>query len=433
MKGENSTRSGKKDTVVILGATKDSVFAIANTVIALEQHCPDFADCYHLYHDGIPSNDACALKKLSSKVHLELYSERDFFTKLNLTESNATCLSHYTHMAFARFEMFDLLKQYRNAIWLDFDMLLQKDISSILDYCPVGMAHGVRTLEEALGAPPAGCSKDLVCYNSGLIVVNDSIPGFESITADLYKSSSIYLETLTLADQGIVNLVLYQRGIEIKEIPSKQFGCPPEWLAAKNSAIVHTYGVDRRIWNHKSIRLAYPEWEVNNKVWEKAGGTPFTGKVNNPDRAPDSGGAFVQYFRRLNIYEAVHQKINEYPELIISSRVGADALTVKHRQDEAEKFRLEIKTASKMQVCIELFFTSEEFPWEGDGKKISVGEFTFHEEVENKSTRRFQIRVEDDAITAVLSNLLACDAMKSMFRDSFIRIALNWFSALWQR
>ena len=48
-------------------------------------------------------------------------------------------------LTFAHYEIFNLLEQYKTAIWLDIDTAIQGDISGLQQYGPLGMAEDKHT------------------------------------------------------------------------------------------------------------------------------------------------------------------------------------------------------------------------------------------------------------------------------------------------
>lgn len=347
----------KKNVAVVLGTTKNSAFAIANVIIGLERHSPRLVDTYFVYHDGLAEVDRLALARLAPNVELVLYTEDYFLERSGVAGLDTTSLKRYTHMSFCRYEMFELLDRYQYAIWIDFDILVQKDISSIFDYSPVGMLPAATPIQKALGALPADCDPSLKCLSSGVIVASDKLSDYSSLTDELYFETRKYSDTATLPDQAIINYVLNRKNIDVKELPDT-FGCPPEWIKARSSELIHTPGSARRLWNENSIYHAFPEWRVNNEIWETNGGTGYQGKTYNCYNCPEDliGGKFVQQVRRFNVTNKLTSGFAKKYELLIDMDIWSDKISFVKKLGFDQEIKFVIRTADKTRCEITVEF-----------------------------------------------------------------------------
>jgi len=403
----------KKETAIVLGTTKNSAFAIANVIIGLERYSSPFIDSYFVYHDGLTRRDQQALQKLSPKVRLESYTAQDFFQKLGLQETYTQALERYTHMTCVHYEMFQLLESYRNVIWIDFDILIQKDISQIVDFGPMAMLRGGTQMKDALGQETKKCPSDLVCKSPGVFIITDDLPNYPTWTEELYQTTRDHLATLTLPDLAVINLVAYRRGILIKELPDF-YGCPPEWLKAKNCGVVHTAGMYRRLWNHQSIRIAFPEWELNNKLWEKTGGQPFEGEIYNPDHTPDSGGAFVQYFRHTRHFNNINLEICPSFQLQIVSQVGEKQIQIESIHHSKESFSALVTIASKTIITVELMLSCATFDWETEEETTTLNGVTYSQDMVEDGLCRLSTKATDATVISCLSAALTSEPFRSV-------------------
>ncbi|MDL2259353.1 hypothetical protein LJB99_00545 [Deltaproteobacteria bacterium OttesenSCG-928-K17] len=267
-------KTGK--VTAVLSGTADYAFAIGNVLIGLERHSPGFVDEVIIFHQGFAENDRRALSAIRPCVFKEYkaeglsgYVESDHFHRV-------------TTATFATFEIFELLRDSRFLIYLDADILIQDDISGILEYAaPIGMRliskdkPGV--LEEQLGANHEG--RPLPDYegNAGIIVISDEIlPRAEGLKELLYQKAVEYSPTNKRGDQTIFNLGLFLRGIEICGLPI-EYNQPGLYIPFNPHArILHQVYLEK-FWNNGLVNFLAPEWNENYKIWLEAGGTPYQG------------------------------------------------------------------------------------------------------------------------------------------------------------
>lgn len=259
----------KKNVTLVLSATNDYAFALANVLIGLEKYNPGFVDEVVIYHDGLTENDKNSLLKIR-KCKFNTYNPQE----LSQLPSHGT-IKKYSLLAFAIYEIFNHLDNSKHVFYLDTDTIIKKDIRNIINYGAVAMRPGGSPLEIALGAKVEGLSSDIRARNSGVVVINDSI-NYRELTKLCYTKTIEYWDNLFLPDQAILNLVLYLNNIEISTLPLEyNNNLNTKW---HNNSIIHQT-TTRKFWSHGIANLLVPEWEENNMIWLGLGGTPYTGKV----------------------------------------------------------------------------------------------------------------------------------------------------------
>ncbi len=261
----------KQELAIVFGVTGNMAFALGNVLMGLKKHNPDLNEDIIVFEQGISEKDK---NLLSSIIPCNFYEYQFPFDN---PEFSADCLNRFTHLSFSRYECFRLLDKYKNVLWLDIDILIQRDISGILDY-------------------------DLECgmRNAGVMFINDKLENNNEIADWCYKRTMELAPYLTFADQGIINLMIQEFNLEVQELNLK-YNCHPGFKRAPDAYILHTF-CPEKFWNYYNNK----EWNEDYKEWLKMGGSPYTGKrvssvhkffkersLPNPFRSPRN---FVKHF-----------------------------------------------------------------------------------------------------------------------------------------
>lgn len=261
----------KKKVAIVMSGTSNLAFAMANVLIGLEKYSRNFASEVIIFHKGMSNEDQQCLRKLATCRFIE-YAGHESINNLPTTDN----IQKYSIMSFAIFEIFSFLEEFENVIYLDADLLLQKDISGILDYGPVAMGSGRLTINEACGSKPLPDTSTTIAKSSGVVIINDQLTNYETLTEQCYLHTAKLWYTLVFPDQAILNLVLNLNDVTINDLPpTYNTGKVNKNLHA--AAIVHTQGGKSKFWNNGVSNIMFPEWNRNNELWISLGGTPYNG------------------------------------------------------------------------------------------------------------------------------------------------------------
>lgn len=314
----------------------------------------------YIYHDGFSEKDINALKKLAN-IKFVLYNIEDFYSKVDFSDNEIKCIPNsfkrYTHLCFARYEMFNLLNEYNYIIYFDFDMLIQDDISELFKYS-LGLCKGSVSIDYAIGQKLTDIDGAALNFSSGLIVASDKI-NFFSITKECYAATKKFFQTLVLPDQGVLNYVFTKLNIHPEPIPDIYYGSTSQ-LKSINSKIIHAHGKSNRFWNNQAVKLSYPEWSENNKLWESLGGTPYTGKIEFEDILPKDKGYLMQYLERITIYSKIMkniQQITQLPLYCSSNFIDGDTYYFCHGIP-TDKFKIKLRAIKINEIEVYFYFNN---------------------------------------------------------------------------
>lgn len=256
---------------IVMSATANLAFAVANVVRSVSVHSPNFAAEFIIYHEGMDEEDMRCLRMFGPCRFIPYVLPSTFDSVADTSN-----VAKYSHMAFALYEMFDHLDDFENVIYLDCDLLIQRDISGLISYGPVAMAGGRLTIREACGQPDLQIDADLKARSTGVVVINRDLPEPEKLKLLAYDYTARFWDTLVFPDQGVLNLVLALEGIPVTALPAKY----NKGKAQRNlheATIVHTQGGKSKFWNNGVTSLMFPEWNRYYQEWLKVGGKPYSG------------------------------------------------------------------------------------------------------------------------------------------------------------
>jgi len=259
----------KKNLAIVFGITSNITFALANVLIGLKKHSPNLADEIIIYHDGIKEKDQNLLNTIFPCRFL-FYE----FPIKDKSDFDPFFFDQFSSMAYSRFECFKLLDEFKKVMWLDVDILIQKDISSLLNLTNdgIGMLEG-GFIKHNFKEPIQGFNMEKIGFMTGTIIFTDEIKDYNRITDWCYEKLLEYSQSLYLPDQAIFNIMLEEFNLEAKGIDKKVYCVHPIEKEVKEAVIVHAYR-PKKFWDCFRMK----EWVKNDKIWNKMGGTSYKGK-----------------------------------------------------------------------------------------------------------------------------------------------------------
>lgn len=396
----------KKNLAIMLAATKDSAFAVANVAMGLERYSSSLVSTIYIYHDGFSEEDKAALLKVSKKIVFVLYTYEDFIRKCNFQGEISKTFGRYTHMSVCRYELFGYLDEYKYAAWIDFDILIQKDISFLLNYAPWGLVETHNKMRGAFYKVPQNISGSEVCLSSCVFVVSDELEDYSDITNQMYKYTMEYAKDLILPDQAIINFISIKNSIENFIIPEKMVSTPEWRVSLSDAPMVHSAGKTNRFWNEQSLIVAYPEWQVNYKIWLEFGGTPFSGDIYNKFGIKDNrlAGYYVAHSRRLGLIDRIHKSGLIKKGLVCEKGVWEDAISIFSAFYPNKYLEIKVKLASKTDVALEAKISKAVIK-QDSLDELQLPDFIRLDDSENEDFVFFRGRFADKHLIEVLKEI----------------------------
>ncbi|MBQ3835324.1 MAG: hypothetical protein II816_07420 [Elusimicrobia bacterium] len=178
--------------------------------------------------------------------------------------------------SFARYECFNLLNKYEKVIYLDSDILVQKELLSIFNLIKntgIGLIKE-KTNVEMFSQRIGNYDLNKTMFNSGFIVLSNKLKEFidlEKIVDFCYKATTKYSQYLLLPDQAIINYAIQHFNINPTKL-EMIYNMPASLSSRilKKSVIIHSTG-HRKFWNY----YYFDEFYKYYTQWIKKGGTPI--------------------------------------------------------------------------------------------------------------------------------------------------------------
>ena len=256
----------KKNRAIVFTLSSDLAFAVACVMMDLKRISPNIADEVVIIHDGIREKDQSLLNSIYP-CRFILY---DFPIK-DPSIFNQGTLNHFTKMVFAKFECLRLLDEYNSVMYLDNDIVIQKDISELFERCESGMKMmpSGMNVRVQLHEPIEGydMNKDGICGST--FVFQDHLKGYMNMYNFCYESLARYAKSLFLGEQAIFDFMIQKFDLTFSPIDVKIYSPHPnDKELIDNAKIIHAYG-QQKFWNG----LSNEQWNRNYALWLKMGGS----------------------------------------------------------------------------------------------------------------------------------------------------------------
>lgn len=258
----------KKKIALLLCSTGNEAFAVGNVIIGAKKYL--FQNLPHedydiiFYTDKLESEDENALKNIFPKIIIKIYKSPFSKEMLNLRE-----LNHFSSFTYARFEAFNLLEEYEKVFYVDTDIVIQKDISEIINIkTPLAISYFANKMpisgnftKENMDLVK-GYDLNKVSIIAAVFLINDSLNNYQIMSKWCYDKAEEYKTN----DQSILNLLIQEFDIETHDL-TESYGAYPTSSIAKDAHIIHAIG-PAKFWRGTYNK----EWEENNKIWIESGG-----------------------------------------------------------------------------------------------------------------------------------------------------------------
>lgn len=269
----------KKKIALLLCSTGNEAFAVGNVIIGakkyLFQNLKDEEYDIIFYTDKLEQNDEKALKTIFPRLIIKIYESPFSKKMLELKE-----LNNFSMFTYARFEAFNMLDEYQKVFYVDTDIVIQKDISEIINinkelailYFPNKMPISGNFNDTNLHLVQ-NYDLNKVSIAAATFLINDNIRDYNKIYKWCYEKAEEYKTN----DQSILNLLIQEFNIDVYDL-TESYGAYPTSQIANEAHIIHAIG-PAKFWRGTYNKF----WEENNKIWIEAGGSE-TYNENNAKR-----------------------------------------------------------------------------------------------------------------------------------------------------
>ncbi|MBQ4133870.1 MAG: hypothetical protein IJD04_09110 [Desulfovibrionaceae bacterium] len=264
----------KKNLAIVLGSTQNYFFATGTVVLNLLRFSPRLADDIIIFYDAVSPRDREILEEECGCRFIQ------YSPPVVIPEGASSRLTFFTPLSLSIYEIFNLLDEYRNVLWLDSDVCILADISGILDIPgDVCIRFGGTCFKDALGCETDPEIDSRPTNNTGVVLVRDSLPGYQNLAEQCYAQTLHFHKTLYLPDQAVLNYVLWQNKITPVNLGREyNYTAHFPFQGIGEAKIFHT-ACAYKFWNHSVMRNLFPIWEECHKQWLAGGGSPYTGEM----------------------------------------------------------------------------------------------------------------------------------------------------------
>jgi lipopolysaccharide biosynthesis glycosyltransferase len=273
-----------KKKALVIGGTHNDAVPMAVFVINIKKTNPHLVDEIVIFHDGIPQKTQNLMNSIFP-CRFEYYQ----FPGYKPSDFNNYVNKYFTPMVFCRYECLRLLNEYSVVMWSDYDVVILKDISELMEPCVSGIKllwqeHCTDSIYDTFlsSIKDAGLSKynlQLISWSSANIVLYDFLDDYMAMYQWCLDITRQLGRHLYLTELSIFNLLLQEFGLDPFVIPDNVFCVNPSRDRITDKAkILHAYG-QPKFWNGVKNDI----WEKNYQDWLAVGGRklkerPFTVK-----------------------------------------------------------------------------------------------------------------------------------------------------------
>ena len=258
----------KKNNAIVFGLTADHIFAVACVMMDLKKISPGLISEVVIFHDGVSEKDQKILDSILPtrfiKYEFPLKSRKVLYAK---------SVQQFTKMVFTKFECLRLLSEYKNVMWLDYDMVIKDDLSELFSSCDSGikmMPGGLPVrgqLHDAIDEYDMDAEGICAC----IFVFHDNLENYEEMYNSCYAKLEIYAELLYMPEQAIFDFMIQEFKLKPVPIEGQVYSPhPTDPVNAASAKIIHAYG-QPKFWNG----LHNDNWDAKYNTWLKMGGSRY--------------------------------------------------------------------------------------------------------------------------------------------------------------
>ncbi len=262
----------KKNNAVVLAINDGYAFAAANVIQCLERHDPGLIDEYVILHADLSAKNMDALKKLALCVTFTDYGSEVFREKCPSFPLDAPSIQHWSHLMFAKFEIFALTRRFHNCLFMDADLHPMCSIREIFDNGPLAWRPAAPSLSRR-AKDYMSIPEEARMPNAGLVLVSDALKDCEQYTAVCYEllaRSYGKISTRLGQDEVVLGMLNYQHGLNAKCL-HMAWNCPLGGKQTNRAKILHFMG-QFKIWKNPLLWQMFPDFQRHVGRFVELGG-----------------------------------------------------------------------------------------------------------------------------------------------------------------
>lgn len=276
-----------KKNLIVFACDQNFLFTLSVALLSLNDKSPIAVKNSEvlIFYQGFTDED----KSLIQKIHPCTLIEYKFPIDINLEHEN---FKKFTQLAFARYELFPMLNDYKKILYIDVDVMITGELQWIFDnygdISGIAMSEdtqkGLTRITKNFIEPMDEYDMSVPCYNSGVSLYCDNIPNRDKLRMWCYEKTAYWLENLVCPDQGVLNVMLQEFNIKLEVLPDSCNCTPSNYKYYDKSRddilIYHCAGGGVRFWRYsynaqwekyykEYLNLGGKEYPNNDKQWRK--------------------------------------------------------------------------------------------------------------------------------------------------------------------
>lgn len=260
---------------VAVAISNNYTFAFANLLIGLKKHSANLMEETDVlcYQEDLTEKNKKLLQTIHTKLIFKDLSELNCLPS-EIFEDKLVTKSRWGKYVLIKLLGFELIKRYRKVLFLDVDMLVQKDIAPIMDMKNLSWRKIASWSADDVFKNILFTKEKMVGCSGGVVLFSEEINLFPVITRqDLLHA---YLKTKDCrggVEEKILTFIAYWKGIPVSEMPM-EYHCNLMSKVKDRAIIVH-YNDDIancKPWQNGMVAVVIPEWYENYKKYLLLGG-----------------------------------------------------------------------------------------------------------------------------------------------------------------
>lgn len=256
----------KKQLCFVFGCTRDFAFAVGvviQNLMRVHQH-QEFDIV--IFHDGISEEDQNVLSSFHPirfvKYHFPVQDKKVLKAKY---------IRYFTPMVFSKFETINLLSEYKQAVWLDYDIVIRSKLHELLEprdsfFTMMETAGSVR---DQFLSEVKGFDMTRPGLSAGTFAVNDVVEDYSKVLSYCYSSVAEYAQILYQPEQGIIDLAIQKFDLSVRLVDPKKYALHPKYDDGQ-AVILHSYG-PIKFWDS----MENESWNNDYLNWLQSGGSKY--------------------------------------------------------------------------------------------------------------------------------------------------------------
>ena len=262
----------KKNVAIVFGFTQNYTFAVACVMMDLRKYSKEWISEVVILYDKISDNQ----KNILNSILPCRFIKYDFPIK-DSSKFDRTVLNYFSKMVFSKYECLKLLNEYKNVVWLDYDIVITQDISELVNFYESGikmMQTGDIVLAQFI-KPIEEYDMKTKGFSTGTFVLQDHLKDYNRMYDFCYEMTEKYASSLNYPEQAIFDILIQEFNLKPFKLDKKIYCVHPNDVSEQtNAKIIHSYG-STKFWNGSSNK----NWNINYERWVALGGDKY--RLNN--------------------------------------------------------------------------------------------------------------------------------------------------------